>query len=540
MSTREALTALLCDRCGYQHVVSDNAPSFLQEKLRNHWIPSADEAETIRLDAIETRKSISAIDKELSSLMHKVENLQRLRANLGRTLSAREALIAPLRRLPVEVLQPILTFACDYDGSDCLERWPTALAISSVSKFYRDVALAIPEVWARIPVERFQNLACEWPAASRAAIIQRLRLYLSRIGNASLPNAVLFPATSTNHSPAATIIEIAREYAGAWEHLKITGYGFFAALGERTLDRLERLHTDVRFLNPHEEGDQRRVFERAPRLRHLHITNIANVVVEGLHLPWAQITTLKTRCSDLFVIDALASSCKQLVSWSHTSTVRTFTQTRQSAARITLPHLRHLVVESINVRDTRHAWHFEQITAPRLETLSVNWPYSPDVNGGSIAAFVTRSGCKLRSLSIKRPSVREWVFIASSHRIPHYLFIDRVSLSAIDAPNDDVVDAALSRPAAFAPLLKMNLWCFGTLEGQFLIELACVREDGCRAGRLEVIMCAERSALRVSEGEREQLKRLLPYGVSIRKLQRMLYEADEDDVDAATACTIDE
>ncbi|KAL1659949.1 hypothetical protein GGF50DRAFT_119419 [Schizophyllum commune] len=527
MGTEKTLSVLLCEQCSHEYVVPDTAPPSALEKLRNHWLPDVDEAEIIRVEASATRMSVSAIEKEVANLIHKVKQMQGLQAVLVNTLNAQEALVAPIRRLPVEVLQPIFVFACEDNGSDCMERWPTALVLSSVSKYYRDVALSTPEIWARVPVESMQILAGEWPPASRSLIVRRLRLYLSRISNASLPNAVRFPTTLSCYSPTTIINSIALQYSNAWTDLKITGYGFFSVLGDRTLNRLERLHTDVGFLlTSSGERDKSAVFERAFRLRHLEITNFTNVNVQKLSFPWAQITTLKTRCSDAFAIDALAVHCTQLVSWSHSSTSRSFSQGRSPTSRIVFEHLRHLVVESINVRDTRHAWHFDRLTAPRLETLSVNWPYSPDVNGGSIGPFLTRSGCKLRSMSLKRPSVLEWVFVASSHRIPHKIFIDRVSLSAIDAPSDAASGAA-SEATVFAPLLKMTLRCFGTLEGQFLIDLV-TREDGCRAGRLEVTMCEERSVMRVSEEEMEKLERLLPHGVSIRKVHRMLYEADED------------
>ena len=98
------------------------------------------------------RRRISAIDEEVVALLDRVSRLTDTKAALRRELDHQQALLAPIRRLPVELVMQIFDFACVDTHKDFKRKLPMIMSLSSVSKLWRGecygdhsiLALSIP------------------------------------------------------------------------------------------------------------------------------------------------------------------------------------------------------------------------------------------------------------------------------------------------------------------------------------------------------------------------------------------------------------
>ena len=81
------------------------------------------------------------------------------------------------------------------------------------------------------------------------AIINRVQVYLSWVGNATVTDPLLFIIRSP---PTRELFQIAMEFSDSFQVLKVEEHGFFKMFGNRTLARLETVQGDVGMLSPPE------------------------------------------------------------------------------------------------------------------------------------------------------------------------------------------------------------------------------------------------------------------------------------------------
>ena len=127
----------LCARCLGPLPDAVETPPSVWNNLRSGWLPSSHvEVETIRATVSDTRRRMLVVDEELAALSVRLARLGDVKAMLQRNSDAHQALLAPIRRLPVEIVIDIFRFACQ-DGKGFCQRRPTIMAISSVSRVWR-------------------------------------------------------------------------------------------------------------------------------------------------------------------------------------------------------------------------------------------------------------------------------------------------------------------------------------------------------------------------------------------------------------------
>jgi hypothetical protein len=115
------------------HVVPDH-------KL-NMWPPS-------NIHALPSKGEIQQIKEEILSMeLEIVEARLKIKA-LRKSVAERKAWIAPIRKLPYEILSHILV-----DVS--MERWSAPLTLQSVCRWWREVVVGSPRAWAFIPLATY-------------------------------------------------------------------------------------------------------------------------------------------------------------------------------------------------------------------------------------------------------------------------------------------------------------------------------------------------------------------------------------------------
>ncbi|KZP04485.1 hypothetical protein FIBSPDRAFT_767383, partial [Athelia psychrophila] len=105
-----------------------------------------------------TLADISELDREISRFRAAIEELELKRTALQSFADAQKSLICPVSRLPAEVLSQIFQQCVIVpwmdpdirrDGDYCGDN-KTPMAIASVSRPWRDVALSTPRLWSAI------------------------------------------------------------------------------------------------------------------------------------------------------------------------------------------------------------------------------------------------------------------------------------------------------------------------------------------------------------------------------------------------------
>ncbi|KAI5897648.1 uncharacterized protein SCHCODRAFT_02744006, partial [Schizophyllum commune H4-8] len=450
----------LCARCLRPLPDSVETPPSVWTQLRSGWLPSSHvEVETFRATVSDTRRRILAVDEELAALSVRLARLGDVKAALQRNLDAHQALLAPIRRLPVEIVMEIFRFASQ-DAKDFMQRWPTILSVSSVTKVWRDIAISMSRIWAALPLNSIQGALRRWSVPRQGSAVSRARIYLSRIGNATLSDSLVF---TTRPASALELFKEAMVNSDAIRALHIRECGFFEIFGNRSLPRLVTVFGDVRALSS-SGPDEHCVFMRVPRLSRLHLTNVRELPQEHkLQLPWSQIHVLSTKTmTNAYALDAIVAKCPNLRSWRH----REYDDdsldgpSSPTTSHLRLEQLQVLRVDSDDICDWQHKWLFDHLTTPKLGRLFVNWvdwPVNTPKDGVArspsscpLAKFLARSN-GVRTLLLKNSSKLEQEYVLS-REAPSSI----VNLSISGAENVPLVPSSVTslRATEVLPALR--------------------------------------------------------------------------------------
>jgi F-box-like len=108
-----------------------------------HGFPSPEEI-------IYAKETINTLENALRDAFELIKSTKLRIAELKRDLEERKGWIAPIRKVPTEVLADILLFASEMDDL-------APVKISAVSRFWRDIILATPKAWSFIHLKRHHD-----------------------------------------------------------------------------------------------------------------------------------------------------------------------------------------------------------------------------------------------------------------------------------------------------------------------------------------------------------------------------------------------
>ena len=136
------------------------------------YVPSDEEAASIREAADELR----VLDVQLTA---QIANLLAQQAAVRKQIAVNDALLAPIRRVPLELLFEIFLLAVpdDWDAAYVGQR---KLGFVCVCHQWRDVALGTPRLWSKLRFGEYQN----WETLSED--VGRLETELARTAQAHL------------------------------------------------------------------------------------------------------------------------------------------------------------------------------------------------------------------------------------------------------------------------------------------------------------------------------------------------------------------
>ncbi|KAK0452992.1 uncharacterized protein EV420DRAFT_1766064 [Desarmillaria tabescens] len=272
----------------------DDQPTFPTERIapprqlqtRSDYVPSAADVCQIKESLSAIEKEVHRYDDELFRLYTLVAQREAEQRELKLNAEKCRSILAPIRRLPNEMLSEIFAQCCKEGDEDvnCMSdtRTLSALSISLVCSRWRTLAISTKSLWAVFSIT---------PTDVSTFSMQCLRMYISRSGD--VPLTIQVPNTYVN-VPAAALAGASQFYnvlldaAPRWRKIEIATIYFGQRLSpiKHHLQNLEELNVDSECLFAADPD----IFVDAPKLRTLTVF----VTSEGVFhtFPYHQISDL--------------------------------------------------------------------------------------------------------------------------------------------------------------------------------------------------------------------------------------------------------
>ncbi|KAJ3522050.1 hypothetical protein NMY22_g12054 [Coprinellus aureogranulatus] len=164
--------------------------SSFTQYFNTSYAPSDEEIMILRQSLGEYEKKLDISSRKILELQHALSLEVAQREAFSQAIEEHRALLAPIRRVPVDVLQEIFyTITADSDASspssDLSPRNPS-LIISQVCRRWRDVALASPHLWTTLGIrcprlEPTPHYLPTW-TSKMSSLIELVKLWTARSG----------------------------------------------------------------------------------------------------------------------------------------------------------------------------------------------------------------------------------------------------------------------------------------------------------------------------------------------------------------------
>ncbi|KAJ7661578.1 hypothetical protein DFH06DRAFT_1192696 [Mycena polygramma] len=303
----------------------------------------------------ESVSKITSLQSDITALEAVIAALVEVRDREHATVAALRHLIAPVHKLPVELLADVLILTIDPDSSIYVKE---ALRVTHICSHWRQVAHATPWLWVG-PISI--NLD---KSAPKNAYIDGFIAWLARSAPLSVPVSLLFQGDWDEIDPYST--EMVLAFAPRWRALQLMSRSapFFARIARCQFDSLEELEIA-------RGSSASSLSLSAPWLRKLKMP-----AETSFRLPWAQLTDLvltrRFGQSPDDCLDMLAQ-CPNL----GTASITTPGWSVLPPTRIDIVTLAHLHTLSFTFCREGEEAHclpfFDSLSAPRLEELSLEF-----------------------------------------------------------------------------------------------------------------------------------------------------------------------
>lgn len=398
-------SVVTCTQCDHKFdihtLLGDHFPKILRS-LHLHRFSCVPLVKAERNDAetlLATAKDVMAkIDDQLCALDNMVASLKKERQRVLKIAEIHEYVLAPIRRVPPEVLRNIFAWVFGTSvtkSRDITWQWKERANLSSVSWLWRRTIVHSPELWSTVDFSCFS-------ATGTGALI--LKSWLARSGTLPLDIAMNFLVDGAGQR--AQLLAALFGHSERWNSLSIP---WPPSLHPDIMNNLTGQPRNLKRLailgDPDDKNSQHRdsyqLFESAPLLSSIsfHLN-----VPRDLALPWWQIRELTlTQLADRVDVWRLLSLLENVQSLSLDNV--SCQSIRLPIQNLKLPHLTCLSVTGRYLSEPFTAHLFSRLFAPTLESLTLDksdWgSQSCDDLLHSVTRMVQQSSCPMTNLHIR-------------------------------------------------------------------------------------------------------------------------------------------
>jgi hypothetical protein len=373
------MSSTLCARCGHTVVNDIELPTTpVPDLLSGNYIPTESQTQMICDTISSAQADISQLDGEITRLQAVLDGLAHKRDALRKYTNLHMALVAPIRRLPPEVLSEI--FMQCMENNYVYRRLNTApLLVGSVSSRWRTIALSTPRLWASFSLTiRPKYLKTDVVLA---------KAWLARAG--TCPLTICLSNKGFYQNAMKPLMDVFLLHCEQWYDIYLSvplQVLRSLAPAKHRLPRLQKLYLDF------DLEETISIFEFAPQLRSLQLTTSLAPGPSMAKVPWNQIEYLDMgncqldQCLDLLRVTPNLEKCAVRLSHS---------EPRHSHSPVQLLRLRSLAIFS----DPRNL--IDKLLLPNLSEISINTRNILDAPWTTTPQLISLlSQCSLAKLSL--------------------------------------------------------------------------------------------------------------------------------------------
>ncbi|KAI5828932.1 hypothetical protein K523DRAFT_243374 [Schizophyllum commune Tattone D] len=469
----------LCDCCEHSLRADFEVPTPGPQNdiLRSGRVLSVAEAQIVKEAMAVTTSNIQDLWHEIGILWNRLEYLKEETERWEEIRQCQAAYLAPIRRLPVEVLSEIFKICCGNGSAiDITKRSCPPLVLSSVCKIWRDVMHGTPGIWADFLIpESSSHPVLHLPSQ----ILNRLDLFLLNSGNLPLRHHRVQYFAPDGILPANGALGRLLPHSHRWRDMIISNKDDMCPdvmkwLKGRPLTCLSKITSWTWNLS---KGDPGYTFAKLPALRYVVLMHDDEEFVPP-RLPWGQIEELTTEMTTDKAL-ALVQNCPALKMWDMLS------QNSQLPLEppdipVVLPNLHTLLVDIMCNDDIAV---LERVTAPALQELRISWRIFSPRPSGQIRALLDRSSCSLRQLYLDglEGTIDGWL---ESDALQELSILD-LGMAGLRPATQEVFALLAQRDSAGLPRLLPRLKALsvrGLIQctGETLLDMVEMRRDAGR------------------------------------------------------------
>ncbi|KAJ6606482.1 hypothetical protein DFH09DRAFT_1120347 [Mycena vulgaris] len=402
-----------------------------QSIIVQEMLPTPSETAAIRDYARNTDAEIARREQDIDRLLCEVTELRR-------SSEYHKAAIAPIRRVPPEVIAEIFMqltgierkkarrSASFDDSEDIFDKayvvrprlHAAPMIFGEICRHWRDIALSLPHLWNRIAIQ------CE------NANIPLCDLWLKRSGSLPLSIRLYREYTSPDRYITNETVRYCQEliktilpYSNRWffldmENLPDRCFHVMDGLLPNSVPILEHLSVNHRDDGSTNTGVAPWTgMSGAIKLTRLQFDYIgrANIMtrVEGPMFPWAQLTHID-------VGDCSTNDCLQILAQASSATTCVLRITGGPSS-LEPTHITQHQIQTLKIRTTANLHSlWRSLTCSSLSTLSIQIDRTyPDLSGSQgFADFLTRSGGTIKDFTLRGSGLDDMQFITCLGSIP--------------------------------------------------------------------------------------------------------------------------
>ncbi|KAF7367432.1 hypothetical protein MSAN_00805800 [Mycena sanguinolenta] len=439
-----------CFDCGKDHPPrAPLIPSPFKSIITQKSMPTSSETASIH-------DFTAAIDAEILRREQAIDRLRCEVAVLHRLSDQHKSIIAPIRRVPSELMAEIFLHLTTIEASSANDTSSSSLAnffekndevrpvlhrapliFGEVSRQWRTIALSTPTLWNSIFItctnEKLRNYIslCDTWLKRSGSLPLSIRIHLAP--SEAVPQHV----TKDCQDLLRTILP----YAQRWrlvDFVNVPDYSYHILHGclPKSLPVLQAL--SVGHTLP---ADASCMFwaelRNAPKLRFLHHHNVGE---EWLTFPWSQLTHIDLgNCSEY--------DCLRILSAASAAVDCTFSVERPSSFQH--PPITHYSLKTLRISQSHADLHL-RLTCPRLSTLAVSSACSR-FSFHDLPSFIARSGPNIENFTLEGSTLTATQFMTCLAYMPK---IRHLTISELGAAQftDEVWKSLTCRPS-FTPLV---------------------------------------------------------------------------------------
>ncbi|KAJ6465864.1 hypothetical protein C8R45DRAFT_1079824 [Mycena sanguinolenta] len=198
-------------------------------RLGTNYCPTDEEVLEIHSLLVEPTLRIESLHDEIADLQRSIDKLVEERAHLESYVEAHQALLSPVRRLPLDIIQEIFV-ACMPTHRNCvISATEAPILLGRVCSGWRIISLSTPKLWSSLhivdPYLSSSNTIGVDDAVYAHKVAQRLEItnmWLGRSGQYPLSISLQgAPGDGDGYLPSATLrfIQALIPFAPRWQHI---------------------------------------------------------------------------------------------------------------------------------------------------------------------------------------------------------------------------------------------------------------------------------------------------------------------------------